>query len=720
MTTDVGENSGNLQRNESDRSFSPAVYPDIASLDQPQDTTIEMTENSNNEASKTGLSLTIPTMQNNQDDDYGDPDRNGGVHYRKHPRPFNNHIDSNGTKSPSAYGPRIWSYNRAISYQAPSQTHSVQSDMDHLIPPPSTDREKSKMTRRYFATVFALCYAIFLVIFGMVVFIGDAVVTQYPIGEAFGIYMLSVGFIYFISLYIDIRLHIKKAKETMKKREKRQMMFEEHLSKLQNETGPLELANSNANPVWDIEPVESVSHKYCFQTGRHGELFYLKLGAAWFCFGLLIHSALIVSYQVIFLTSTDPDFHKCASSLTLALDIMFPLYSLFVLFFIFKYANVIINHARGLARFFLMHAIGTSMAFWVYTIVRETVDAIRIKYLEAEREQALASNATDWISIEDAIKCPGPEELNNIFRNFSPYLYPFVIEFCILIAGIYYIIWANISQCPKKHSAAGHHDDPHDHHDQKHMGNGADDSVSTYDHCVNHDINFKSHIVVHADCHSASRGLFAGMILIVMTIVIIILFFVAVNEDDYFELGITMNSSFELAVLILLIITVLMAYFQTAKLDVNTHPMSKLDDVLLFIAIPAFFLETIFSMVPAIYFGSVLNICIIIAQLIQILIQTPFIIDGMRRCSNSAVNRKNKPGRELITFLTIANVSLWIYYTFSVKTADTGDERYTFYGYTLWSILNHLSLPLIMFYRFHASVCLVDIWRHAYEPGGGH
>lgn len=45
------------------------------------------------------------------------------------------------------------------------------------------------------------------------------------------------------------------------------------------------------------------------------------------------------------------------------------------------------------------------------------------------------------------------------------------------------------------------------------------------------------------------------------------------------------------------------------------------------------------------------------------------------------------------------------------------DERYTYYGYTVWSILNHLSLPLIMFYRFHASVCLVDIWRHSYEPG---
>lgn len=136
-----------------------------------------------------------------------------------------------------------------------------------------------------------------------------------------------------------------------------------------------------------------------------------------------------------------------------------------------------------------------------------------------------------------------------------------------------------------------------------------------------------------------------------------------------------MDSIFEFTVLVVLIFATVAAYYQLSKLDVNLHPMSMLDDVLLFIAIPAFFMESIFSMAPAIANGSILNMFIIGAQLIQILIQTPFIIDGLRRCANASVLRKKKPGRELITFLTIANVSLWIYYTFSVKTGDTGDER---------------------------------------------
>lgn len=119
-----------------------------------------------------------------------------------------------------------------------------------------------------------------------------------------------------------------------------------------------------------------------------------------------------------------------------------------------------------------------------------------------------------------------------------------------------------------------------------------------------------------------------------------------------------------------------LAYLQTTKLDINHHPMSKLDDILLFIAIPAFIMDTTFTLVPAIAKKSTLTICIAICQILQVLIQTPFIIDGLRRCSNAVALRRKKPGRELVIFLTISNVSLWIFYTFSVKTAYKGDERY--------------------------------------------
>jgi len=97
--------------------------------------------------------------------------------------------------------------------------------------------------------------------------------------------MLCVGFIYFIFLYIDIRIHIKKAKHALKEREKREEFYNDQMNKAssQQETGPLEL-NSRPNGlnhvVVPFAPVAPVSHRYCFATGRHGEFFYLKLGAA--------------------------------------------------------------------------------------------------------------------------------------------------------------------------------------------------------------------------------------------------------------------------------------------------------------------------------------------------------------------------------------------------------------------------------------------------------
>lgn len=105
------------------------------------------------------------------------------------------------------------------------------------------------------------------------------------------------------------------------------------------------------------------------------------------------------------------------------------------------------------------------------------------------------------------------------------------------------MIWASISRCPKKTSVKGHDHHPHDHamenHGQSghsdHNGTNADLKSVSSDHCsvhhVDHDANYKSNLVLYADCHAASRGLFAGLALIVLTIVIIILFFVAVNEE---------------------------------------------------------------------------------------------------------------------------------------------------------------------------------------------
>lgn len=57
-----------------------------------------------------------------------------------------------------------------------------------------------------------------------------------------------------------------------------------------------------------------------------------------FCLGHLVHSALLLSVQAVYLRSDT----NCGNVVILILDVLYPCYSFCQLFFIFKYSNVVI------------------------------------------------------------------------------------------------------------------------------------------------------------------------------------------------------------------------------------------------------------------------------------------------------------------------------------------------------------------------------------------
>ena len=96
------------------------------------------------------------------------------------------------------------------------------------------------------------------------------------------------------------------------------------------------------------------------------------------------------------------------------------------------------------------------------------------------------------------------------------------------------------------------------------------------------------------------------------------------------------------------------------------------------------------------------------------------IIDGLRRCSDSRENQNLKPGRNTLTFLIIANLALWLWDTMELKTSGYSELRKAYYGEDFYTVISHTTMPLVIFYRFHSSVALVDIWSSAYRPGSHH
>ncbi len=57
---------------------------------------------------------------------------------------------------------------------------------------------------------------------------------------------------------------------------------------------------------------------------------------------------------------------------------------------------------------------------------------------------------------------------------------------------------------------------------------------------------------------------------------------------------------------------------------------------------------------------------------------------------------------------------MWFFDTFSAKRFDTKPFLVEHFGILKWSIISAISSPLAIFYRFHSSVCLSDIWYGLY------
>ncbi|GAV08092.1 hypothetical protein RvY_17834-3 [Ramazzottius varieornatus] len=386
-----------------------------------------------------------------------------------------------------------------------------------------------------------------------------------------------------------------------------------------------------------------------------------------------------------------------------------------------------------------MHSIAVNLCVWFRTLVDETIDEFSRKWsgegydikeathklpdlmkLVAEdpgwHPPAPPSAAVTFTASRGADSnhtlasltiCQAETVLANIAQEAAPYLYPFTIEYTLIAAAVWYLIWTNIdapeeSHRPPRPSPYIANDEHTGSSDQQHHSKGTSS-------------------MIHVDCRSTNRGLFPGILVLVCTVISIIIFFVTIAAEEYTATALIINNVSELSLYCITAIVTIFAFRETSKLNLNPSAMKHtLDDFLLFIALPCFFIFSFFSIIAGIAAKNPLSIVVNTASMVQVILQTTFIFDGLRRCSNDQGLQKKKPGREMITFLIVCNVAMWTFSTFEIKRSETNPSQMLFYGEFEWSIISHLSVPLTIFYRFHSSVCLADIWRFAYQPAETH
>lgn len=563
---------------------------------------------------------------------------------------------------------------------------------NHVRPPSSEESLESNRSaiRRNLTTMLSLIYAIFIVTLGCIftsTYHGH-LFSMKEYDEVYGIVMCLVGIAWLVVLHVDLtryKLHIlARIKKKLKEYEDLADRFSFTTECVINEQYPWAETSKD-------EPDEEEHHvlpHYRFLKGRHSGSFFLKTGMAVFCSGHIIHEGLMLSKHVID-WNRDPE--NCRDIMSILLHSLRPVYSFYQLFIVFKYSNIVINRFKEVARFGVMHLIATSLHAWFSTIVDDAMSSHA--HHHSDDHHGNVSNASQPHQTPTG-SCKGP--YSPTFSS-AAYLYPCTIEFSIILAGVWFIVWQNIGNV-------------HLHSKSHHLEQKIDGPEG------NHEITYESNVVISADCHAANKGLFSGILVLLTSIITVIIFFVVLQGENFKVVGGTIYNCQEGILTALGLLASIVAYFKVIQLDQNAHPVTFLDNFLLFIPLPFFFIHAILCIMAELHLSDTFRIVLRVVALVQIIIQTPVLVDGLRRCSNSHVLRYRKPGREIITFLLILNVTQWVVFTVQQKHIDDLIAAKVVYG-DLWSFIGHATIPLMLFYRFHSAVCLADIWQAAYHKG---
>ena len=224
----------------------------------------------------------------------------------------------------------------------------------------------------------------------------------------------------------------------------------------------------------------------------------------------------------------------------------------------------------------------------------------------------------------------------------------------------------------------------------------------------------------NVDCSSSSRGLFLGIIVFVAAVIILITFFVLVRTDEFMNTAVRLYHLGDVAIFVITTISLILAFHRTHGLrypDQDHGP--GFENALLVISVIGVYILCITNIVAGIltdveHYGHliILSSCL---RCVQATVQTLYLLNTMRKNVWKREQEETKTGREFVTFLLICNIALWGMNIFEVQRSEANPVQVNFYGNVAWNIITHVSVPFAIFYRFHSTVCLANIWKHAWK-----
>ncbi|KYN38225.1 Otopetrin-3 [Trachymyrmex septentrionalis] len=313
-------------------------------------------------------------------------------------------------------------------------------------------------------------------------------------------------------------------------------------------------------------------------------------------------------------------------------------------------------------------------------------------YAEALTEDGTVSNSCGRVNI-----------MGTIVQDAAPYLFPFIIEYSLIGAAVIYVMWKHIGRHPRWPHLA----------------------EADLERRLEAMLSRRAVALAHAghtrvDCVGASKGLFFGLLLLVGSLICLILFFVLIHHPEFGLLAIYLADVSHCVLMALSIIAIIIGFIRVQSLKFKAEEQSDLNDILLRVSAFGLFVYAVFSVIAGSLaaFTHEPNLLVMVTGLLsvaQVVLQMLFIADVSRRRVHLPEHDRSKPGRQVVTFLLICNVTMWVIYTFETQKVIANPVQLDFYGFLAWAIVQRVTLPLCIFHRFHSAVTLAEIWKTSYK-----
>lgn len=448
---------------------------------------------------------------------------------------------------------------------------------------------------------------------------------------------------------------------------------------------------------------------------------YLRVGILVLGLGMLTWIGLEIG------TYFTPVEEMCLDELNLAQPILLGIFTFLQMHFLFMNIPRVLKSLGWFRNIGLMHLQAANLAVWIRLFLWETAkewlehshiiqNATNPKIPEDFNATIHVMNSNMQHKVYVSKKCwwdPQEEEkleqvlyyryclqsstIGSIWEKAMPYIFPFVLQFSLVCSAVMFHLWQsstfvvhyNINSTPRSISP--------------------DSDVVNKQNCSGRKI----------DCRGSSKGLFLGLLVTVVGLIVLILFFVLTNNQKLHLDTLFVVSSVHCGIMGLSILAVFLGLCQIRRMCPRSKPEPDLHSAIQSWGTTSVFLFGACGMiVGSNHLHNTKYLVVFVDGAVMIFhccIQALFMhILNKKCCRPGCSHEKSKPGRQTVTFLIFSNLVLWLMESFTAQNPVAGQLQLGFYGTIPWGIMSRGILPIVMCYRFMCSATMMDTWRNSY------